>query len=242
MFAVFRKEVNSFFNSLIAYIVMAAFLVAVGLIVWVFPDTSVLNYGYADLGTFFALTPYVLLFLIPAITMRSLAEESRNGTIELLLTKPLSDWSLVLGKFLANWLLVALTLLPTLLYYLSVYWLGNPPGNIDSAAVAGSYIGLLLLSGVLVAMGLWASSLNDNQIVAFVLGVFLGFVWYVGFSALSQLLESGSLALMFSWVALDEQYQALGRGLVDSRNVVYLLSLTAFFLFLTYGRIGRLRK
>jgi ABC-2 type transport system permease protein len=242
VFAVFRKEVNSFFNSLIAYIVMAAFLVAVGLIVWVFPDTSVLNYGYADLGTFFALTPYVLLFLIPAITMRSLAEESRNGTIELLLTKPLSDWSLVLGKFLANWLLVALTLLPTLLYYLSVYWLGNPPGNIDSAAVAGSYIGLLLLSGVLVAMGLWASSLNDNQIVAFVLGVFLGFVWYVGFSALSQLLESGSLALMFSWVALDEQYQALGRGLVDSRNVVYLLSLTAFFLFLTYGRIGRLRK
>ncbi|WP_247233659.1 gliding motility-associated ABC transporter permease subunit GldF [Telluribacter sp. SYSU D00476] len=242
MFAIFRKEVNSFFNSLIAYIVMAAFLVAVGLIVWVFPDTSVLNYGYADLNTFFTLTPYVLLFLIPAITMRSVAEEIRNGTIELLLTKPLTDGALVGGKFLANWLLVALTLLPTLLYYLSVYWLGNPPGNIDSAAVVGSYIGLLLLSGVLVAMGLWASSLNDNQIVAFVLGVFLGFVWYVGFSALSQLLGSSSLASVFSWIALDEQYQALGRGLVDSRNVVYLLSLTAFFLYLTYWRIGRLRR
>jgi ABC-2 type transport system permease protein len=242
VFAVFRKEINSFFNSLIAYIVMGAFLVAVGLIVWVFPDTSVLNYGYADLGTFFALTPYVLLFLIPAVTMRSLAEESRNGTLELLLTKPLSDRSLVLGKFLANWLLVALTLLPTLLYYLSVYWLGNPPGNIDSAAVAGSYLGLLLLSGVLVAMGLWASSLNDNQIVAFVLGVFLGFVWYVGFGALTQLLGSSGLAQVFSWVALDAQYQALGRGLVDSRNVVYLLSLTAFFLFLTYQRVGQLRR
>ncbi len=151
---------------------MAAFLLAVGLIVWVFPDSNVLDYGYADLGAFFNLTPFVLVFLIPAVTMRSLAEESRTGTLELLLTKPLSDASLVLGKFLANWLLVAIMLLPTLLYYFSVYQLGNPPGNVDSAAVFGSYIGLLLLSGVLTAMGLWASSLNDNQIVAFVIGVF----------------------------------------------------------------------
>ncbi|GAB2767134.1 gliding motility-associated ABC transporter permease subunit GldF [Rhabdobacter roseus] len=242
MFAIFRKEVNSFFNSLIAYIVMVVFLVAVGLMVWVFPDSNVLDYGYADLGAFFSLTPYVLLFLIPAITMRSIAEESRNGTLELLLTKPLTDWALVLGKFLANWVLVVLTLVPTLLYYLSVYWLGNPPGNIDSAAVTGSYFGLLLLSGVLVSMGLWASSLNDNQIVAFVLGVFLGFVWYVGLSSLSQLLGTGTLAWGVQWVALDEQYQALGRGLIDSRNIVYLLSLTAFFLCLTHWRVGRLRK
>lgn len=222
--------------------VLTAFLLAVGLIVWVFPDSNVLDYGYADLGAFFDLTPYVLLFLIPAITMRSIAEENRSGTLELLLTKPLSDASLVLGKFLANWLLVALMLLPTGMYYLSIYQLGNPPGNVDSAAVAGSYVGLLLLGGALTSMGLWASSLNDNQIVAFVIGVFLGFVWYVGFSALSQLLGSGGLALFFSQAALDQQYQALGRGLIDIRNVVYLLSLMGFFLILTYWRVGQLRR
>jgi ABC-2 type transport system permease protein len=242
LYTIFQKEVSSFFNSLIAYIVMAAFLLAVGLIVWVFPETNVLNYGYADLSTFFSLTPLVLVFLIPAVTMRSLAEESRTGTLELLLTKPLSDAALVLGKFLANWLLVALMLLPTVLYYVSVYQLGNPPGNIDSAAVFGSYIGLLLLSGVLTAMGLWASSLNDNQIVAFVIGVLLGFAWYSGFGALSQLLGSGDLALFFSAAALDQQYQALGRGVVDLRNVVYLVSLIAFFLILTNWRVGALRK
>ncbi len=242
MFAIFQKEISSFFNSLIAYIVMAAFLLAVGLIVWVFPDSNVLDYGYADLSVFFSLAPFVLLFLIPAVTMRSLAEEIRTGTLELLLTKPLSDAALVAGKFLANWLLVALMLLPTLLYYLSVYQLGTPPGNIDSAAVFGSYIGLLLLSGALTSMGLWASSLNDNQIVAFVVGVFLGFVWYSGFGAVSQLLGSGGLALFFSNAALDQQYEALGRGLVDLRNVVYLLSLMLFFLTLTYWRVGALRR
>lgn len=242
MLAIFQKEVSSFFNSLIAYIVMAAFLLAVGLIVWVFPDSNVLDYGYSDLGAFFNLTPFVLIFLVPAVTMRSLAEESRTGTLELLLTKPVSDASLVAGKFLANWLLVALMLLPTLLYYASVYQLGNPPGNIDSAAVFGSYIGLLLFSGALTAMGLWASSLNDNQIVAFVIGVFLGFIWYSGFGALSQLLVEGNVALFFSYAALDQQYQALGRGLVDLRNVVYLGSLILFFLVLTHWRVGQLRK
>jgi ABC-2 type transport system permease protein len=242
VFAIFRKEINSFFNSLIAYIVMAAFLVTVGLIVWVFPQSNVLDYGYADMAVFFSFTPYVLLFLIPAITMRSLAEEYRNGTMELLLTKPISNWALVFGKFLANWFLVVITLLPTLLFYKSLDLLGNPPGNIDSAAVFGSYIGLLLLSAALVAIGLWTSSLNQNQIVAFVLGVFLGFVWFVGLGVLADLLGSGQLAFLFSWLALDEQYSALGRGLIDSRNVVYLLSMTLFFLLLTHWRIQALRN
>ncbi|MCE6988300.1 gliding motility-associated ABC transporter permease subunit GldF [Dyadobacter sp. CY323] len=242
MLAIFRKEIGSFFNSLIAYIVMAVFLTAIGLIVWVFPESNILDYGYADLGSFFSLAPYVLIFLIPAITMRSLAEESRNGTLELLLTKPLHDYELVIGKFLANWVLVLLTLLPTVLYYYSVYELGNPVGNVDSAAVFGSYIGLLLLSGVLVSMGLWSSSLNDNQIVAFILGVFLAFIWYVGFGAVSALFGSGAFAAFFSWAALDQQYLALGKGLLDSRNVIYLLSLMAFFIFLTLWRVEKLRK
>lgn len=242
MLAIFNKEINAFFGSLIAYVVITAFLVAVGLIVWVFPDSNVLDYGYADMGVFFNLTPFVLLFLVPAVTMRSIAEETRNGTLELLLTKPLRDLQLILGKLLACWLLVTVTLLPTLVYYFSLYQLGNPPGNIDSAAVTGSYIGLFLLSGSLVAMGIWVSSLNDNQIVAFVLTVFIGFVWYMGFGALSDLLVSGPLANFFGWLALDRQYMALGKGLIDSRNVVYLLTLIAFFILLTYQRLGSLRR
>lgn len=237
MIAIFRKEISQFFSSPIAYIIMAVFLTAVGLLLWVFPDTSLLNYGYADLGGFFSLTPYLMGALIPAITMRALADEVRAGTLEWLLTKPVSRWGVVLGKFLANWLLVALLLLPTLLYYFTLYQLGNPVGNIDSAAVAGSYVGLLLLGSVFVAIGLWTSSLNSNQVVAFVLGVFFSFLLYVGLSALSGLLPDGNVAYYLTYLALDEQYRALGKGLIDSRNVVYLLSLTGFFLLLTTNRL-----
>jgi len=240
--AIFQKEIGSFFNSLIAYIVMAVFLTAVGLIVWVFPDSNILDYGYAELGSFFQLAPYVLLFLIPAITMRSLADEIKTGTLELLLTKPLLNRDLILGKFFANWTLVLITLLPTLIYYYSIYKLGNPEGNIDSAAVFGSYIGLMLFSGVLVSIGLWSSSLNDNQVVAFILGVFIAFIWYIGFGAISNLAGTGLVAEIFSWAALDRQYLSLGKGLVDSRNVIYLLSLMAFFLFLTYIQVQKLRR
>ena len=242
MLAIVRKEVGCFFNSLIAYVVMSVFLVAIGLIVWVFPESNILDYGYADLGSFFRLAPYVLIFLIPAITMRSIAEEARTGTLELLLTKPITNADLVIGKFLANWALVLLTLLPTVIYYYSVYKLGNPKGNIDTAAVVGSYLGLSLLSGVIVAMGIWASALNDNQIVAFILGVFLAFVWYIGLGAISQLLGTGVFSEVLLWAALDEQYLSLGKGLVDSRNVLYLLSLIAFFLFLTLERVSALRR
>ncbi len=239
MLAIFRKEINQFFSSPIAYIIMGVFLTAVGLLLWVFPDTSLLDTGYADMGPFFTLTPYVMLFMVPAITMRSIADEVRGGTLEWLLTKPVSRWGVVAGKFGASWLLVVLTLVPTLLYYASLYQLGAPVGNIDSAGVFGSYIGLVLLAGVLVAIGLWASSLNDNQVVAFVLGVFVGFLFYVGLSALAGLLPPGGIAYYLTYFALDEQYRALGRGLIDSRNVVYLSSLSLFFLLLTVNQLKR---
>ncbi|WP_128544348.1 gliding motility-associated ABC transporter permease subunit GldF [Larkinella soli] len=242
MFSVFRKEISSFFSSPVAYIIMAVFLTAIGLMLWVFPDTSLLDYGYADMGVFFNLTPYVMLFLIPAVTMRSIAEEVRTGTIEWLLTKPLTRRQLVLAKFAANWLLVALLLLPTLLYYYSIHELGNPRGNVDSASVFGSYIGLLLLSGVFVAVGLFASSLNDNQVVAFVLGVFLCFLLYIGISSVAGLEPLEAVSYPLSWIALDEQYRSLGRGLIDSRNVIYLLSLIALFLYLTEWRTSTLTR
>jgi len=239
MWAIFRKEINQFFSSPIAYIIMAVFLTAIGLMLWVFPDTSLLENGYADMGAFFNLTPYVMLFLVPAITMRSIADEVRTGTLEWLLTKPVSRWRIVGGKFLASWLLVVLTILPTVLYYITLYQLGSPVGNIDSAAVVGSYIGLALLAGVFVAIGLWASSLNDNQVVAFVLGVFFCFLLYVGLSSIAGIGALGSLGYYFSYIALDEQYQALGKGLIDSRNVIYLVTLMVFFLLMTANRLRR---
>jgi ABC-2 type transport system permease protein len=174
--------------------------------------------------------------------MRAVAEEVRNGTIELLLTKPLSDWALVVGKFLADWVLVVLTLAPTLLYYYTVYQLGNPVGNVDTGAVFGSYIGLLLLSAVFVAVGLWASSLSDNQIVAFVLGVFISFLLFAGIGAVAKLDFLGEWAYPISWISLDQQYADLGRGLVDSRNVVYLVSVTTLFLWLTQNQIRSKRS
>ena len=237
MLAIFRKEINQFFSSPIAYIIMGVFLTAMGLLLWVFPDTSLLENGYADMGTFFNLTPYLLLFLVPAITMRSIADEVRLGTLEWLLTKPISRWGIVLGKFLASWLLVIMTLVPTLLYYISLYQLGSPAGNIDSAGVFGSYVGLALLASVFVAIGLWASSFNDNQVVAFVLGVFICFLLYVGLSALAGLSVLGGVSYYLSLFALDEQYRALGRGVIDSRNVIYLVSVSALFLFLTTNRL-----
>jgi len=237
MLAIFRKEVNQFFSSPIAYIIMGVFLTAVGLLLWVFPDTSLLENGYADMGTFFTLTPYVMLFLVPAVTMRSIADEVRTGTLEWLLTKPVSRWGVVVGKFGASWLLVVLMLLPTELYYVTLYRLGSPVGNIDSAGVFGSYTGLVLLAGVFVAIGVWASSLNDNQVVVFVLGVFFCFLFYVGLSVLAGLLAPGGVAYYLTYFALDEQYRALGRGLIDSRNIVYLSSLIFFFLHLTVNQL-----
>ncbi|MVM31029.1 gliding motility-associated ABC transporter permease subunit GldF [Spirosoma sp. HMF4905] len=237
MLPIFRKEINQFFSSPIAYIIMGVFLTAMGLLLWVFPDTSLLENGYADMGTFFNLTPYLLLFLVPAITMRALADEVRSGTLEWLLTKPVSGWGIVVGKFLASWLLVIITLLPTLVYYFTLYKLGSPVGNIDSAGVFGSYFGLLLLAGVFVAVGIWASSFNDNQVVAFVLGAFFCFLLYIGLSALAGLSALGGLSYYLSLLALDEQYRALGKGVIDSRNVIYLFSLLILFLFLTTNRL-----
>jgi ABC-2 type transport system permease protein len=231
MIQFFAKEFNSFLNSLIAYIVIGAFLTGIGLLMWVFPETSVLDYGFADLDTLFSMGPYVFIFLIPAITMKSFAEEKKMGTLELLLTKPLSDWSVVLGKFLAAWALVFLALVPTVIYYYSVYRLGNPIGNIDSAGVMGSYIGLALLAMVFCSIGLLASSLTANQIVSFILAAFLCFIVYMGFDSLSSF--GGNSALAVKQVGILYHYESLSKGLIDSRDVMYFLSVTGLILLTT---------
>ncbi len=231
MIQVFAKEFSSFLNSLIAYIVIGAFLTGIGLLMWVFPETSVLDYGFADLDTLFSMGPYVFIFLIPAITMKSFAEERKMGTLELLLTKPLSDWDLVIGKFMAAFALVFLSLVPTLIYYYSVYQLGSPPGNIDSAGVAGSYIGIALLAMVFCAIGLLASAVTHNQIISFILAAFLCFIFYIGFDSLAALLERG--ALLVKQFGILYHYESLSKGLIDSRDVVYFFSVTGFLLLAT---------
>ncbi|MFZ5998901.1 MAG: gliding motility-associated ABC transporter permease subunit GldF [Bacteroidota bacterium] len=233
MIAVFTKELFGFLNSLIAYIVVGVFLTGTGLLMWVFPETSVLNYGYADMESLFSMGPYVFIFLIPAITMKSFAEERKLGTMELLLTKPLSDWDILFGKFLAALALVLFSLVPSLIYYYSVYQLGNPVGNLDSSGAVGSYIGLLLLGAIFCTIGLLASSLTNNQIVAFIMAAFLCFVFYTGFDSVSSLTLEGSTALFIKRLGILYHYESLSKGLIDSRDLVYFITLGGGFLLAT---------
>jgi ABC-2 type transport system permease protein len=236
MIHVFKKEFNGFLHSLIAYLVIGIFLTAMGLLIWVFPETSVLDYGYADLDTLFSMAPYVFTFLIPAITMKSFAEERKLGTLELLLTKPLTDWDIVLGKFFAAFALVVVALLPTLIYYFSIVKLGNPVGNIDTAAVVGSYVGLLFLAAIFCAIGIFTSTLSNNQIVAFLLAAFFSFLMYTGFDSLSSF--AGSQALLVKQFGILYHYESLGKGLIDTRDIIYSLSTAGLLLLFTKVVLG----
>src|SRR5690606_16886168 len=238
MIQVLTKEFNSFLNSLIAYVVIGVFLVGIGLLMWVFPETSVLEYGYADMDTLFSLGPYVLIFLVPAITMRSFAEEKKAGTMELLFTKPLTDWEIILGKFFACLLLVWIALLPTVIYYFSISALGNPVGNIDTPGVIGSYIGLVLLGGVFCAIGIFASSITTNQIVAFIIAAFLCFIIFTGFNSLATLSLWSGQALFIKQLGILDHYESLSKGLIDSRDVLYFISVMFIMLAVTKLIVG----
>jgi len=229
MLQILSKEFNSFLNSLIAYMVIGVFLTAIGLLMWVFPETSVIEYGYADMDTLFSFGPYVLMFLIPAVTMRSFSEERKTGTLELLLTKPVRDWDIILGKFLACFLLVAMALLPTLFYYYSIYQLGNPVGDIDTPGVIGSYVGLILLAGVFCSIGVLASSFTPNQIVAFIAAAFLCFLLFSGFNSVASLNVWTADPLLIKQLGVLYHYEALSKGLIDSRDLIYFISV----IFLT---------
>jgi len=235
MLVVWKKEVLAFFRSIIGYLVMIVFLLMLGLIMWVFPDTSVLYYPYASMDQLFDLAPYVFLFLIPAITMRSFAEEIQNGTLEWLTSKPLSDVKILLGKYLASWTLVVLALVPTLLYYLSIYELGSPKGNIDTGAVMGSYIALILLAGSFTAIGVFASAITRNQIVAFLAAAFLCFAFHSFFDMISRMpIFTGGLDNMIQKMGIEYHYRSISRGLVDTRDILYFVLLIAAFLQLSW--------
>ncbi len=241
MWALFVRELNGFFNSLIAYVVIAVFLTINSLFLWVFPlGYNIIESGYADLDGLFALAPYVFLFLVPAITMRFFADELRMGTLEMLITKPVTVFQIVAAKYLAGVVLVAVSLLPTLIYFLTVNLYAAPPG-VDTGGIWGSYAGLLFLGMVFVAVGLFASALTNNQIVAFIIALFLSGFLFIGFEMLYSLQVFGGAELFIRNLGLQAHYTSMGRGVIDSRDVLYFLGVIVLFLSLAIFSANRLQ-
>jgi len=237
MITILKKEFNSFFASPIAYLVIGVFLLINGLFLFIFNDDfNILNAGFADITPFFYLAPWVFLFLIPAVTMKNFADEFNTGTIELLKTKPISDWQIVLGKFWASLLLVCIAIIPTFVYVYTVFQLGNPVGNIDFGSTIGSYIGLLFLAATYTAVGLFTSTLSKNQIVAFILGVFITFMLFYGFDAIAN--SFGNSGFAIQQFGINEHFKSISRGVIDTRDILYFLSVTFFFLFIIKMRLN----
>ncbi len=231
MLALFKREINSFFSSLTGYVVMVVFLVMNGLFLWVFSgEFNILESGYANLDSMFILAPWVFLFLVPAVTMRLFSDEKRLGTIELLFTRPLTDLQIIMSKYLAGLVLVILSLLPTLVYYFSVYRMGNPVGNIDVGGFWGSFLGLFFLAAVYVAIGLFTSALTDNQIVSFILGVLFCFIVFLGFGYLAELFQSGGIHNFIDGLGISYHYNSMARGVIDTRDVIYFISVISIFI------------
>jgi ABC-2 type transport system permease protein len=240
MYSLFKKEISVFLSSLIGYIVMSVFITLTGLFLWVFPMSyNILDRGFADLSGLFSLAPIVFLLLIPAITMRSFAEERRVGTIELLLTMPLSDMQIILAKYFASLVLLFISLLPTLIYFISIYLLGYPKGNLDMGAMWGSYIGLFLLGATFAAIGIFCSMMTDSQIVSFILSVLICFMMWLGFDFIYSFDIFGSFGQIIKWFGIDHHYASISRGVVDSRDILYYISVIAVFLL---GSLLRLQS
>lgn len=234
MLSLIKKEVGSFFSSIVGYITIVIFLLSIGIFMWVIPgETNVFDSGFSDMGFLFANAPAIFLFLIPAITMRLFAEERRMQTLELLFTKPITDLQIVLAKYIAGLVLLVFSLLPTLVYYYSIVQLGDPIGNIDSGGTIGSYIGLFFLGAVFLAIGLFASSLTTNQIVSFLVAVVLCFFVYLGFDFISNNIASGETAYNIKKLGIEEHYASIQRGVIDSRDILYFISLIVLFLLAT---------
>ena len=239
MWPVCKKEFRQFFSSLTGYIAIVVFLLLNGLFLFVFPDSNIIDFGYATLDRFFELAPWILLLLIPAITMRSFSDEFRGGTFEILRTRPLSTWQLVSGKFLGSFLVVLIALIPTVIYAFTVNGLAAQ-GGIDIGGTIGSYIGLIFLSAVFVAISICCSSLTNNAVVAFIVSAFVCFIIYSGFSALSQLpaFESGS-DYYIEMLGIDFHYRSVSRGVIDTRDFVYFLTIIVFFLVFTLRNVAK---
>jgi len=241
MKSILLREIKSFFGSPIGYLVIAIFLLLNGLFLWVFEgEYNILNSGFADLSPFFTIAPWILIFLIPAVTMRSFSDEKKQGTIELLLTKPISIWEIVTGKFFGAFLLIVIAIIPTFIYVYVIYGLGIPEGNIDMGNTMGSYFGLLFLIASYTAVGIFTSTLSENQIVAFIVSVFLCFVLYFGFQGVAlQIKDWQELIAIFG---MDYHFKSMSRGVIDTRDVTYFVSVALVFLSLTVYKLKSLKS
>ena len=238
MYAVFKRELFSFLSSMVAYITIGIFLLVSGLLLWVFPDTSILDYGYAELSGFFSLVPYLFMFLIPAITMKSFAEERKEGTYELLITRPITISQIIIAKYLASLVIVLFALIPTFIYYSSISKLGFPEVNIDSGAVIGSYIGLFLLGAAFISLGMLASALTKNQVIAFVICAGLCAFAYLGFDYTSQITSLQTISGEIVNLGINQHYNSISRGVLDTRDLFYFITFSAIFLLLTKLALG----
>ena len=234
MISLFKKEITQFFGSITGTMVSVVFLLLTGLFLWVFSGNyNIPNGGYATLDGLFEIAPWIYLFLIPAVTMRMFAHEKRSGTMELLLARPVTELQLILSKFFAALSVVLLTLLPTLIYFLSVYLLGNPVGCVDTGATWGSYTGLFFLAVIYLTIGLLTSSITNNQVVAFILAVFMCFFWYSGFGFIGKLPFPSHISSFITSIGIDAHYESVSRGVLDSRDLLYFLLMAGFFILLT---------
>jgi ABC-2 type transport system permease protein len=230
MWYLYKKELNAFFSNITGYVVIIVFLIINSLFLWVFKgDLNITESGYATLDSLFIIAPWVFLFLVPAVTMKLFAEEKSSGTLDLLLTRPLSELQIIFSKYLAGVTLVIVALLPTFIYYVSIYQLSNPVGNIDHGGIIGSLIGLFFLAAIYIAIGLFTSALTANQIVAFILAVVLCFFFYIGFDYLGAFIKPLESAIVN--LGINEHYRSMSIGVIDSRDVIYFLSVIALFIF-----------
>lgn len=237
MTAIIKKEINAFFASTIGYLVIAVFIILSGLFLWVFKgDYNIFDAGFADLSAFFELAPWIFLFLIPAVTMRAFSDEIKMGTLELMLTKPISLQQLVVGKYIAAILLVLIVLLPSLLYILTISDLGMQPSNWDVGSTIGSYIGLFFLILAYNAIGIFASTVSSNQIVAFITAVFICFLFYFGFEAIAEISAPFNF---IRFLGMKAHFDSVARGVLDTRDIVYFLSVSIFFISITIFKLKR---
>ncbi|NRB60474.1 MAG: gliding motility-associated ABC transporter permease subunit GldF [Winogradskyella sp.] len=239
MFAILKKEINTFFASPIGYLVIGVFLLLNGLFLWVFKGQfNIFENGTASLSSFFLLAPWILIFLVPAVTMRSFSDEKKQGTLELLITKPLSYFQIVLGKYLGAFVLILLALMPTLLYTYAISQLGSTENNLDLGSTIGSYFGLLFLASAYTAIGVFSSTLSDNQIVTFIIAVFICFFMYFGFEGLSNYSVFGDLIYMEN-LGMSAHYNSMSKGIIDTRDLIYFISISVAFLIFTKLRIQK---
>ncbi len=230
MFAIFKKEIKGFFSSLTGYIVIIVFLLINSLFMWIFPgEWNILDSGYASLDTLFFISPWVFLFLVPAVTMRMIAEEKRLGTIELIYSRPVTEREVIYGKYLASVALVLMSLLPGIIYYISVYILGETPGNLDQGATWGAFLGLFFLAAVYASAGLFASSLTDNQVIAFIIAVLISFFLYIGFDSLAYLPGLKKIDEFIIRLGINEHYKSISRGVIDLRDIIYFVAVVLVF-------------